>query len=538
MEKALKIGKTSATGSFHLFIGKILSTVILAVGTIIVGWFIQEGEYGLYAIALIPALTLLLFQDCGVGSAMTKYCAHYRAIKKAGDLRRIIVAGLTFEAASGLILTVASLLMANFIASTIFGKPESAFLISVASIVILFTGLLMAFQSIFVGFERMDLNSLVMICQATVAGVLSPLLVYLGYGATGAIIGYTFSFVIASVVAMSMLYFAIFKELRPDGTNKPKIHNTLRPLLAYGIPLAIANVLAGILPQFYSFVMASYVDLASIGNYRIATNFAVLLAFFTFPIATVLFPAFSKLDPRNEPQVLKTVFTSSVKYTALLLLPATMIMIVLSKPIIGTIYGSKWFYASTFLALYVVSNLFSALGTTSMGSLLTAVGETKMLMKLNILTLLVGVPLAFFMIPQLGIIGVILVVIVAELPSKFIGLHWTWKHYGVKADFGSSARIFLASTVAATAVYLLLSVFNVADWVKLVIGGVLFLSAYLCGAPLIGAVNQKDIDNLRSMFSGLGIISKILEIPLKIIQKMLKVRSISNNKFSQPKKNL
>ena len=65
MDKALKMGKDSATGSFHLFIGKMVSTVILAVGTIILGLLILEGDYGLYAIALIPAATIASFPRLG-----------------------------------------------------------------------------------------------------------------------------------------------------------------------------------------------------------------------------------------------------------------------------------------------------------------------------------------------------------------------------------------------------------------------------------------------------------------------------------------
>ena len=40
--EAFEMAKTSASGSFHLFIGKILSTVVLAVGTIILTIFIEE----------------------------------------------------------------------------------------------------------------------------------------------------------------------------------------------------------------------------------------------------------------------------------------------------------------------------------------------------------------------------------------------------------------------------------------------------------------------------------------------------------------
>ena len=210
MDKTLQMGQDSATGSFHLFAGKTLSTVILAVGTIVLGWFILEGDYGLYAVALIPATTFLLFQDWGVGSAMTRYCAQSRAARKEGALRRIIIVGLAFEVASGTVLTVLSLLTSNFIAVTIFGKPESAFLMTLVSVTILSTSIYVAIQSIFVGFEQMKLSSLVMIVQAIVQSAFAPLLVYMGYGAFGAVLGYTLASVAAGIVS---LFFFIFRFL-------------------------------------------------------------------------------------------------------------------------------------------------------------------------------------------------------------------------------------------------------------------------------------------------------------------------------------
>ncbi len=72
MDKATEMGKTSTVGSVQLFLGTSISTVIRAVGAIILGLFILPGDYGLYAVALIPAATLSLFQDWGIGSALTK----------------------------------------------------------------------------------------------------------------------------------------------------------------------------------------------------------------------------------------------------------------------------------------------------------------------------------------------------------------------------------------------------------------------------------------------------------------------------------
>jgi hypothetical protein len=54
-------------------------------------------------------------------------------------------------------------------------------------------------------------------------------------------------------------------------------------------------------------------------------------------------------------------------------------------------------------------------------------------------------------------------------------------------------------------------------------GEALFLATYLTAAPLIGTINQTDINNLRAMFSGLGVTLKLLEIPLILMEKLLKV---------------
>ena len=111
------------------------------------------------------------------------------------------------------------------------------------------------------------------------------------------------------------------------------------------------------------------------------------------------------------------------------------------------------------------------------------------------------------------------------MPSTFIGLYIIWKHYGAKADFVVSAKILLAYGLATLTAYLFLISFTAAYWVLLVIGSILFLAVYVVSAPLVGAINQLDVNNFRTMFSDLGMLSKLLEIPLKIIEKLLKTRN-------------
>jgi O-antigen/teichoic acid export membrane protein len=135
-----------------------------------------------------------------------------------------------------------------------------------------------------------------------------------------------------------------------------------------------------------------------IGNYQIAVTFAVIITFFTTPVASVLFPAFAKVDLQKEQQILETVLESSIKYASLILVPATMAIMIVSGSAVSTLFGDKWVYAPFFLTLYVVNNLFVGLGRLSIDSFLVGVGETKMLMKQSLLAVILGIPLAFLLV--------------------------------------------------------------------------------------------------------------------------------------------
>jgi stage V sporulation protein B len=525
MEKALKIGKTSATGSFHLLVGIATSTIIMAVGAIILGRLLTTDEYGLYGIVLIPSTMINLFRDWGINSAMTKHIASLRVSNKDEEIHDFIVAGLVFEVASGLALSFLSLFLASFIASTVFHRPESASYIAIISVSIISGSLLAASQSGFVGFERMGLNSFTIICQAIVKTAVGPVLVFLGYSVLGAVIGYTMSFIAAAIIGLATFYLILIRPLRKNRTKNSNMTKTLKTMLKYGVPLSTGSILGGVLAQIYAFMMVPFTSNTMYGNYQTAVNFSVLLTFFTVPITTVLFPAFSKLDPQKEHELVKNVFASSIKYTSILVVPATMVLMALSGPMIGTLYGEKYVYGPFFLTISVMGTLFAVLGSLSIGGFLLGLEETRMLMKQSTIAIAVGIPLGLLLIPTLGITGLIIANVLSGVPSTLWVLYWVWKHYRVRADFRSSAKILAASAIAAFTAYVPTTFLNTANWIKLIIGLIIFLTVYVLGAPMIGAVSLTDINNLRTMFSGISLISRIINVPLSVAEKAAQTKA-------------
>ncbi|XHH09333.1 MAG: oligosaccharide flippase family protein [Candidatus Bathyarchaeia archaeon] len=545
-DKALQMGKSSTAGSFFLLIGIVGSTVIMALGTLILAGMLTDAELGLYGIVLIPSTTIAFFRDLGVNSAMTQRIANLRYSNKTNEIHDVILSGVIFEIISGTLLSLACFALASPLA-IILNRPEATPLIALMSISIFTSSIVSAASAIFVGFERMKLNSFTQILQAVIKTLLGPVLVFLGFSVLGAVLGAIVSVVVGSITGLLLVYFALFRPLRKSKVDKCEIKRTLIPMLKYGIPLTLSNVVVGVLPQIFAFFMAVYVSDSIMGNYYAATYFSVIVTFISFPISTALFPAFSKLNPENEPELVKTVFASSVKYTAIFLVPITMLLITLAVPLVYTLFPQdgilqslfvvgaepKFPYAPLFLAASSIVNLFVLFGNVSLATFQTGIGKTKQIMKQSLLSLVISLPFSYAIITYFGtfggassevlvIIGGIMAVMVSTIPSMAWGLIWLWKNYHVKADFKSSGKVFAASLTASIAAYVFLAVFSAPYWVLLLVGAVIFLAVYLISAPMIGAINRVDIDNLKLMTSGLGIISKVLEVPFLLMRKICK----------------
>ena len=209
MSKAIKLARTSAKGGFNLFWGVATSSLITALGVILVARILSPSEYGLVAIALIAPNLIQIIRDLGIDQATIKYTAQYNQENKPANIKNVLAAGITFELLLGSTLSVASYLLSGFLATTIFNRPEITPLIQMASLTIFGHALLKAAQSAFTGYEKMEYHSTILIVQSILRAVLMILLVLLGLGAYGAIIGYTIAYLITGLTSIILLYMIV-----------------------------------------------------------------------------------------------------------------------------------------------------------------------------------------------------------------------------------------------------------------------------------------------------------------------------------------
>jgi stage V sporulation protein B len=522
MSKAEDMAKVSVRGSFHVMWGLVVSTVISAVGTIIIASLLGEENYGLYAIALTAPNLIVLFRDWGVNSAMVRYTAQSKAEDRNAAIRSIFMSGLLFELAMGVVLSLVGFLLSGFLASSVINRPIVAPLIQIASFSVLASALIGTATAAFTGVERMHFNSIMLVSQSIVKTTLIVGLVLLGLGTFGAIVGFTFATFMAGLIGI-LLMFTIYRQLPNPDRKKLEIGSNIKTMFRYGLPLSLAAIIAGFLAQFYNFILYGYVSNdAVIGNYAIAQNFVVLITFFALPITTMLFPAFSKLDHTKEKETLQNVFQISVKYASLLVVPFAVMVVVLAPSAISTLFADRYAEAPLFLSLLAFNYLYTALGTLSLGNLINGQGQTTFNLKVTIVTALIGFPLGFFLISNLGVLGLILTTIIISVPGLVISLAFVKRRYNVTLDWKSSGKILLSSGVAAILTYAVIMQLSILhSLIQLIIGVVIFAITYLIAAILTETFSSADINNLRQMITALGPLSTILNMLLNIIEKLM-----------------
>jgi O-antigen/teichoic acid export membrane protein len=523
LPKVARVAKEAARGSLHIFVGNTSSTAILAIASIIVARLLGPSNYGLYSVALIAPSLMLLFTDFGVDSALVRFTAKLRSVGKSGSIGSFVGAGLLFRLAMSFLMFLLTFLFADEFATHLLKRPEAGSLIRLASIVIVGGMLVGTASSVFNGLDKMDKTALLSVIQASVKAVSAPILIVVGLSVFGALAGHVLGYVVAGVVGAIMI--ARMSKLPRFSLNEDQgIIQSLTPMIRYGIPLYASALIASLLGQYQSLNLAWFTSNMEIGNYYVATVFSAAIAILTTPISTALFPAFSKLDPDSETRDLQSLFTNTLKYTLLLVIPASIFIAVSSRELVSVFYGSSYVEAPLYLTLYSTTFIYTGFSLV-LGSFFNGIGRTDISLKATLIQL----PAVLLLTPVLTwlyrVPGFIAALIISGAPPLAYLALTAHSKYGLKFNLDGIVRICAAGLISSTPILAIASYLPSSHLVKLMLSAATFLLAYLILAPLIGAIKPEDINNLNLITEDIKPISKLSKIALSFEKRILSLTS-------------
>ena len=157
-------------------------------------------------------------------------------------------------------------------------------------------------------------------------------------------------------------------------------------------------------------------------------------------------------------------------------------------------------------------------------------GNTRTTLESNLINCAISIPLALILIPKHGVQGFIASIITAQFISTGYGLYQIHRIYNMTLEWFSSLKIVTASLSSALIVYILLRLDSLTYPIYgLAFGGILYLTSFLVLAPILGAVNMEDIENIDSLINELPLIYPIVKCILRVEKKILDLK-LSNIK--------
>jgi len=520
MDDLATVAEDSARGGFFLISGTAISTVILAISAILIGNVLGEKLYGQYTLALVVPQLLYLFADFGINQGIIRFTSSLRVKGEKYRLKKIVKYGLMLKTITGIIIFAVNFALSDWFASQILQRPDLAFQVRLASTGILFQVIFITATSAFVGLDRAEYNAVSTNIQSISKTIIQIALILLGLGVTGAVIGHVASFAVGAAVGLSILFVILRGKEETNGDHE--IGKVLKTLVRYGAPLYVSLLLVGFIPVYQNIILAIFTTDADIGNFKAAQNFAMLLTVIAVPITTALLPAFSKLDSSTI-QEIKAFFKLSNKYTTMLIVPLTILLIIYSTAIIQIIYPGKFASAPLFLATYCLLYFLVGLGYLTLTSFYNGLGETRISMIIGLITFMLLAILSPVLTSAYGVLGLIVAFLIGSAAGTIYGSYTARRQFHIEFDVASLAKTYLVSIVSAFPSVLMLRLVP-SPFVNLVAGGFLYLLIYATLVPLAKVVSVHELQMAEAITQKIPLLNFIARPIFQYEQKLLKFK--------------
>jgi O-antigen/teichoic acid export membrane protein len=516
---------TSARGGLITFLGGTFAAMIGALGTLLVAGLLSPSDYGLYTLSLLPEFLFVILSDWGVSSAVTRYIARYRSNKTPWKTRRLVRVALLFKLGSSSLLSFALFVSASWVATVLLNRPQLTRYVQFTAMSILFHTLYVTSLAIFAGYERMGRRAIVNVAQSVIKAILSPILIILGFGVTGAILGHVVSFMIGGSLA-ALLAIKTSNIQAPSVIQKNiGYQEVLTMMTRFGIPIFIGNVIGNVINQFRGVLLPWFISDELIGNYDVAFKFGMLTGVLAEAIRVTLYPAYSKFTHTLDPASTRMIYRESVRYVALLILPWTLLLASLAQPLIYTLFGAKYPNAPQYLVLLLLPSLLASIGYLCNGNFLNSQGETRSTFKIELVRFGISISLTPVLLYLIGIDGFILANLCAHAIATLVGLYIIQNKFQVRPDFWKNIRIFITAVAAAIGIYGAQYVTSsfLSPLITVIVGMLGYLLIFLVLAPFIGAIDSDDINTFKSLLRDLKWLQPVILVILRFETKILSI---------------
>lgn len=388
-------------GSPSIIFRQFLTAIVAVLSGVILARLLTPSEFGIYGLLLITLAFLRVVTDGGLGSALVRQqkapdTAEYKQIFSAQTL-------------SACVLFLFLLVMYFSLPEDLYAVPGWKVAILITSSGLLFapiTSNAVAFLERSMDYSRLGLITLV---QPLFFGVVSVLLVVMGFGIIGIGISALTSFIISALISR-LVHAPIGFTLKTTGLPK---------MLTFGIPFAASQMVSTVKDSVIPLFLGITFGATAAGILTWAQQFAILATIFVMSFSRYLFPLFARLI--EFPRKISETVTSVLILFNCSVAPLSLAIVLWPIDLTTIFYGEHWIPGVQVLIFLSIANFFSPTYSVLL-SVVNAMGKPGTGFYLALVSLVgtwVLVPL-FSISAHLGMEGYGLANIILQLPGLML----------------------------------------------------------------------------------------------------------------------
>jgi O-antigen/teichoic acid export membrane protein len=473
-----------------LAFGALFTQAATLASLIVLTRLVAKGALGGYQQLWLVYGILAPFLVGGVPTALLYFLPHARDEHEA---RRWVVDAYVVLAALGLVSSLGILLLRDPIAAGTNNHALSGALLLYAPYPF-FAFLTAGMPSALIASGKAKLaailnafNGVATVGVVIAAAVVSPTTRSMAAGLT-----------ISAAIVATVSTFAVLRVLRvPRALDWRAV--AWAPLLAYGLPLALTQLAGRLGFQIDRLVVSARYTPAEFAIYAVGAVDIPIAVVVQQAVNSVLVPALSRLHAEGDLAGVARLWQSAIRKTSLIMLPLFAFLLVMADSVVRVLYGPAFAGSVPIFRAYL---FLVPLRVVTYALITQAVGRTGINFAASLVLLAANAVLAVALVFPLGTLGP---AIATPLASAIAAGYYLVRLRSVLALRLSDLlpwRLLMANlavSFAAAAPLLLLFTVQLSPFLRVALGGLLFLPVYALALRLTGRLTKTEWQLLRGL---------------------------------------
>lgn len=392
---------------------------------------LTPDEYGLlfFVIAIVGVAQLVA--DLGLSRSAARYVSE-RKETHPGSVPFIVRTSMRYKL--GLIVLVAgALVFGNGFVATVLDTPALAGPLVIAACYLAVQSLAAYAEILFQGFNRVVLSAVVRLTNNLSRLVAVVGLTTLGFGVTGALIGYVAGALLAATVGLGILYVRIYRSFEDTGGSR----SLRRKIISYSVPLTASHSANILDKQIDTVLVGFFLNPLAVSYYVLSKQIAEFVMVPAGSLGFSVSPAYGERKANDALDHAARIYESTIEYVLLLYVPAAVGLILIAEPAISLVFGMAYAGAAPVLQVLGIYVVFQAITTVTTNGL-DYLGRAKHRAIAKGLTSVANAGLNVALIPVYGVVGAAAATVVTFGVYTVVNVYVM--HLELSLDFGRIAR--------------------------------------------------------------------------------------------------